>query len=105
MDDFEITYLEGGAGLVLTGELDLQTAPRLIDAFGRVETNGSVKLDLSELTFIDSSGLYAIVQCARSTNGSGPLVLEGANEYVRHVLRITDLAEHSEIEIRDRNGV
>jgi len=53
--------------LVLTGELDLASAPALESMVARVCADGAseVVLDLSRLKFIDSSGLKAILS-ARS---------------------------------------
>ena len=61
----------------LAGELDLRTAPQLTEAFASIRSNGKAKLDLAELTFIDSSGLHAILEAASSVDGAGPLILEG----------------------------
>jgi anti-anti-sigma factor len=104
MEALEITYLDGGAGLRLAGDLDLHTAPRLSEAFAEIVNNDGVKLDVSELTFIDSSGLHAIVACARSANGSGPLILEGASPNMLRMFEITELTGHSNIEIRGADG-
>lgn len=45
----------------LTGELDLSTAPQLIEGVDRLSDDGhpAVTLDLAALSFIDSSGLKA----------------------------------------------
>ena len=104
MDDaLEITHIERNTGLSLAGELDLHTAPQLNEAFAGLEKNGQVTLDLSELTFIDSSGLHAIVECACAAEG-GPLVLEGATAMMRRIFEVTNLADHSKIEIRSTDG-
>jgi len=53
----------GRRTLRLKGEVDLASAPLLADALGRVGSDGidSVVIDLSGLTFIDSTGLRAIL--------------------------------------------
>ncbi len=57
---------EGRAGhrLVLSGELDLNAGPRLIATVSGAVSSGvsSLELDLCEVTFIDSSGVRAILQ-------------------------------------------
>src|SRR6187200_2664287 len=63
-------------GLRLIGELDMATVNHLETALEAVSHNGPVTLDLAQLTFIDSTGLHAIMAFARSQNGSGPLILE-----------------------------
>jgi anti-sigma B factor antagonist len=49
--------------LLLAGELDLVAAPALEDAVASLCTDGAseVELDLGQLTFIDSTGLHAIL--------------------------------------------
>jgi ABC-type transporter Mla MlaB component len=48
--------------LRLIGELDLASAPALTEALTSIDGDGQLTLDLSELTFIDSTGLHAILQ-------------------------------------------
>ena len=95
----EITHLDNG-GLRLVGELDLHSAKQLNEAGANIDGNGPTKLDLSELIFIDSSGMHAIVECARAQNGSGPLVLEGVSAWMRRTFEITNVAQHPNLEIR-----
>jgi anti-sigma B factor antagonist len=51
--------------LILTGELDLASAPALEAATARlcVEGASEIVLDLSKLAFIDSTGLRTILSC------------------------------------------
>ena len=54
------------ATLRLTGELDLVTAPLLRDELARHRARGvRVVLDLSALTFLDSTGLVLLMETAR----------------------------------------
>jgi anti-sigma B factor antagonist len=57
-------------GLALRGELDAATAIRLDDSVKEavIDTEGAFVLDLSELTFMDSSGVGALLR-ARSLLG------------------------------------
>lgn len=104
MDALEITQLDERTGLRVAGELDLSTAPQLNEALGAIAEDGAVTLDLSELTFIDSSGLHAIVAYARAANGNGPVVLDGVSSAMLRIFEITDLTQHPELEIRSSNG-
>jgi anti-anti-sigma factor len=99
MESFEISPLEGERGLRLGGELDLQSVHRLTEALASLPGAGQAKLDLSELTFIDSSGLHAIVDFARS-NGNGRLILEGATATMVRMFEITNVANHPNLDIR-----
>lgn len=51
----------GKVRLVLSGELDMAEADRLKDEIDRTTDQKTVQLDTTGLTFIDSSGLAAIV--------------------------------------------
>ncbi len=100
MTDFEISTAWDGAGLKVAGELDLATAPRLTEALLRAPATGEVSLDLSETSFLDSTGLHAILTFARSRNGSGPLVILNPSERVSRVLKMTQVDQHDAIQVR-----
>lgn len=59
----EVTEAPGAQTIALTGEADLLGAPKLQAAFADVCSGepGLIVLDLKNLTFIDSSGLHALV--------------------------------------------
>lgn len=62
---FEIKQLANGqsATVVIVGELDMRTADRLLDCLAEQRANGvtDVTVDLAKLTFMDSSGLKALI--------------------------------------------
>ena len=66
---------QGPSELVLRGELDLSTVPVFRAALSEVPITERVTLDLAELTFIDSTGIHALVQYAREVDGGAPLTL------------------------------
>jgi anti-anti-sigma factor len=103
MEAFVVTQMDGQRGLALTGELDLQSVDSLKEALARLPAGGQATLDLSEMTFIDSTGLHAIMDFAGGENGSGPVVLEGVSAHVAKVFEITQLTDSGLVEIR-RNG-
>ena len=73
MSVFEISPLVNGKGLRLAGELDLAAAPRLTEALlDFASAEGEVHLDLTEVSFLDSSGLRVILALARSRRDKGP---------------------------------
>jgi anti-sigma B factor antagonist len=89
--------------VALRGELDFDEAP----AFGRVleelRTDGAQKVvvDLSELTFIDSSGISVLVTAARAASAArGTLVIASPIPHVRRVFDIVNLSELMAIEER-----
>lgn len=89
-----------GHGLRLIGALDLSTVSLLEEALQRVAEGGQVTLDLSELTFVDSTGLHALVRYARSQDGNGPVILDNPSAMVLRLLEITHLKDHPGLEFR-----
>jgi anti-anti-sigma factor len=78
------------------GEVDLQTAPMLEQAlFREVDAGSEVLLDLSEVSFIDSSGLHAIIAAAQRAKSNGGAVAVGSPlpPQARRVIEIAGLEE------------
>ena len=99
----ELSPLVDNAGIKLTGEVDLATARQLTDALANISTRSEVHLELSELAFMDSSGLRAIVTFARSRNGAGPVVLLNPSRGIARLFEISCLEQHAKIEVRRTN--
>lgn len=71
---FKITTRDEGDGVVLglSGELDLAGAPELDEALTSAREAGTaLTLDLTELEFIDSSGLGVLVRFNNAAVASG----------------------------------
>ena len=85
-------------GLRLVGELDMATVTQLKAALETVSQNGPVTVDLAGLTFIDSTGLHAFMEFARSQNGNGPLVLASPSATAKRALEIAGLEGHPGVE-------
>ena len=83
----------GRTVVAAAGEVDLATAGAVGDALREHLAAGPVLLDLSELTFMDSSGVRAIDAvlgtCARE--GWDLRVRRAMHEHVRQVLEMTAL--------------
>ncbi|MDO3686289.1 STAS domain-containing protein [Micromonospora sp. C28ISP2-4] len=96
---FTVTYAQrdgGGVRLRLAGELDLGTAGELNSTIDRLVADGhrQLLLDLTELTFCDSSGIGAFVRGDNLVAPDGGwLRLTGATGRVARVLQVTGLAE------------
>jgi len=85
----------GRCSLALVGELDLVTAPRLDAAIGRICADGAAELllDLRELTFMDSTGLRAMLAAAKTcTARDCRLVVTHGNPQVERLFKLTDTA-------------
>ena len=68
----EVADLRGDRLLVVHGELDIATAPELGRMIARLrELNHAVVLDLAEVTFIDSTGLSALMDAHAASQRNG----------------------------------
>jgi anti-anti-sigma factor len=91
---FDVVPLEAPRAFRLVGELDLATAPRLHEILRReCALPGDLTLDLSELTFMDSSGLHSILDACRQLASNGTLVLKNPSGAVDRVFEVADI-EH-----------
>lgn len=83
-----------------SGELDMSTAPRMAEAIsdaGRVGAVAKVVLDLSEVSFLDSSAIGAIVGSGLELKeAGGRLSIGPRSEIVAKILEITGLTGSSE---------
>jgi anti-anti-sigma factor len=62
----EISDLRGDRTLIVHGELDIATAPELVDLLTRLRHHKhAVVLDLAEVTFMDSTGLTTLMDAQR----------------------------------------
>ena len=84
MADFGITS-DGSRTFFLNGELDMATVPimdiAIVDAVAR---GGPISMDLTDITFLDSTGLGAILKAAKDLP-SGCIVLHGVHDGVHKV--------------------
>jgi anti-sigma B factor antagonist len=88
----------GGAVLTLGGELDLATTPVLQQWLDpAMRGTATVVINLTRLSFIDSSGLRLLVQAERQLRDSGGrLVLVRGPRAVHRVFELTRLDSHFE---------
>lgn len=87
---------DGLVHIGLVGELDLSTVAKVQEELRRVEEPAppTVVLDLSRLTFLDSTGLRAIVTAdERAREGGRRLVVVRGPDSVQRVFSITRLEE------------
>ena len=87
---------ERHAVVIVTGDLDAATAPRLHAELAQLAGDGvdRIVLDLRRLTFVDSFGLGVIVSAKRRLSQLGDalcLVADDDQRTLRRVLEITSL--------------
>ena len=77
--------------VAVKGELDLVSAPELQEALKReLVASNDVLLDLSEMDFIDSTGLHAIVEAVRTAKAVGRK-LKLNSELPAHARRLMEI--------------
>ena len=92
--------------VALAGELDLSTVAKVQEELRRVEANAPATLvvDLSKLTFLDSTGLRCIVTADERARDAGRrMVIVRGPDPVQRVFTITRLEERLEM-VDDANG-
>jgi len=87
---------DGAVRLQLEGELDAHGAPELQRVLSESITNGAVvKVDLTEVSFVDSSGLAALLDArGRLEAAGGSLHVVGASEAATRLFTITGVSHH-----------
>ena len=94
--------------LPLEGEIDLHVSPRVERALASIikKRPAHVVVDLSGVTFIDSSGLAALIHALQDVKQyGGKLTLSGINSEVRTILEIARLDRIFLIDSHDGESV
>jgi anti-anti-sigma factor len=89
---WDIDVYDDGATLYVTpeGELDVYTSPLLTRAFARLTPqHKALILEVSEITFIDSTGLKVLTSMRRDEPER--FVLSGTSPAFERVLELTDM--------------
>lgn len=86
-------FTSGGTDVDVVGELDAEAAPELRRVLAAaIVTGGRIAVDLERVTFIDSSGLRALVDAQRTADEFGvDLAVVAATPAVARLLGLTDL--------------
>ena len=98
--DVQTEDRNGHIHIVLRGELDLSTVGKVQDELRKVEKSAPdlVVVDLSKLTFLDSTGLRCLVTADERARDEGRrVVIVRGPESVQRVFSITRLEERLEI--------
>jgi anti-sigma B factor antagonist len=88
---------DGSNGLVVsvTGEVDVATAPELLDALAEAtDRYATIFLDMSGVSFLDSTGLRALIAARESAGLAGvELRLSAASSVVENLLALTGMGQ------------
>ncbi len=80
--------------LPLEGEIDLHVSPRIATSLNAMikEKPKQLVVDLSQVTYIDSSGLAILIEAMQNVDGyGGKFALAGLQESVRPIFEIARL--------------
>lgn len=89
----------------LIGEMDISNAETLAAVLEKkADGGGDITLDLSEMSFIDSSGIRVLIRVMDRLQGTGKLVLLSPTRSVRHVLSLMGLEDRGSIVIETEGG-
>ncbi len=80
---------------ILSGKADTIGAPALLDSFRQAQEQGEITdvlLDMSDLTYISSSGLRVLLTMKKSI-GSGSFKMNGQNDTIKMIMEATGFAD------------
>jgi anti-anti-sigma factor len=92
----------GPSVLFLSGELDMATAEQLSSALGPAVTEGGpITVDISGLTFMDSTGLHALIRAAATLKDRGCIIIHGldGSASIRKLFELTKIGDLPNIHV------
>ncbi len=100
MPELNITPLDNPRSYRLAGELDMSNASQLAEVL-REECSkpGDVALDLSALTFMDSSGLHVVLDASRQLESNGHLILRNPTKAVGRIFEVSGIEQVETIRV------
>jgi anti-sigma B factor antagonist len=82
----------GNPMIAFSGEIDMSVAVEVSFALQPlVEAGGPVTVDLSEVTFMDSTGIHAVLDAAEALGDRGCIIIHGAHDGIRKVFDLAML--------------
>jgi anti-sigma B factor antagonist len=82
-----------GSDIAASGEIDVHTAPRLAAAIDAAGT--TVRLDLSQIEFVDSSGLRVLIEAhQRVSEAGGQLTIVSPSSAVQRLFEISGVNDY-----------
>lgn len=100
-DDPPLRIEHGPDGLVLSGEIDAHSAALLREVLFPAPPVGDLRIDMSQVTFIDSSGLRVVLEAHQAfERDSRRLVLVAPSRQVARVITVAGLVAHLHVDPR-----
>ncbi len=89
----EIVHETDRVAVCVGGDVDMATAPQVADALTQAATT-TPPTDVVACTFLDSSGLSALLEGARAARAAGRgYAIRGANEQIVRLVELTSLTD------------
>lgn len=94
---------EFSAAVSPAGDLDVSTSPRLLTVIDELLAEGRsrITLDLNAVTFIDSSGLGALVKAHKRASEAGRLTVVRPRPHIRRAMEISGILRVVHVERGD----
>src|SRR5262249_488889 len=92
--EYSVAAFAVGHRVTVVGEVDLATSPELAEVLAQV-ANGTVRVDITGVTFLDSSGLRTLLVAHRNAQHAGRrmIVCGEIDPIVQKTLTVTSLDE------------
>jgi anti-sigma B factor antagonist len=88
-----LTIENDPSAVVVHGEIDAHTAPRLAEHLATLPAEGDIELDLAGVEFMDSSGLRVLIDVHQRADGDGRrLVVRRPSPSVARLIEISGLS-------------
>jgi anti-sigma B factor antagonist len=88
-----LTIENGSSAVVVSGEIDAHTAPRLAEHLAALPDEGDIDLDLAGVDFMDSSGLRVLIDVHQRAETDGRrLVVHRPSTSVARLIEISGLS-------------
>lgn len=88
--------------MAVEGDVDAHTCPDLIAALEPLPGSGDVRVDVSAVGFMDSSGLRALIGAHQNAEAAGRrLVVARPSSAVLRLIEISGLSDHLHVESVD----
>ncbi len=97
----EANEIDGGLMLVVGGDVDMESSPRLRDEIKKAlkQKMSKLKLKLSDVPYIDSSGIAVLIEGMKwSQKKKVDFALVGISESVHDVLQMSKLLKVFQVE-------
>jgi anti-anti-sigma factor len=90
--------------VAVSGELDIATAPRLDAALQQPEAATGIVLDLTRVSFIDSTGLRVLLQAHEAARHGGRQLTILPSDVVTRLIRMTGFSQRLLNDVDDRSS-